>query len=334
MRKWVDEQRALIRKDRHKAQNVALLASKKASKENDRGKKSANAIDENESMRVELEELRLAVKKMKADADEARKLREQVRKQEKTINALRNGKDDTAPSKTVEKPCIGSSRRVLGDCTSAKQNMQPSPNASVPKTHGNAGRDLPAKSIPLACSKSMKTQQQCARENEEVNTLTEEPTEHWLQRNLDALKKANDRLNEKFDHGERTKETHYLDDPVGPGQRKPYNAADYSGKVNVASHSSSGHSHAQHNLPQIATSSTPPSSDVTARAPVCPGEKKSQIFTYKNGTQKEVLPDGTTTISFANGDKKRTYAHEKKGIVVYYYAATKVSVFYLYVIFE
>ena len=54
-------------------------------------------------------------------------------------------------------------------------------------------------------------------------------------------------------------------------------------------------------------------------------QPKSQIFTYKNGTTKEVLPDGTTTISFAKGDRKRTYANEKKGIVVYYYAATKVS---------
>ena len=54
-------------------------------------------------------------------------------------------------------------------------------------------------------------------------------------------------------------------------------------------------------------------------------QARSQTITqYKNGTQKEVMSDGTTTISFANGDRKRTYANEKKGIVVYYYAATKV----------
>jgi hypothetical protein len=53
--------------------------------------------------------------------------------------------------------------------------------------------------------------------------------------------------------------------------------------------------------------------------------KTSQFFTYQNGTQKEVLSDGTTTVYFTNGDRKRTYANEKKGIVVYYYAATQVS---------
>ena len=36
-------------------------------------------------------------------------------------------------------------------------------------------------------------------------------------------------------------------------------------------------------------------------------------------------PNGTTTIPFPNGDRKRTYANEKEGIVVYYYAETKVS---------
>ncbi|EJK64913.1 hypothetical protein THAOC_14297, partial [Thalassiosira oceanica] len=53
--------------------------------------------------------------------------------------------------------------------------------------------------------------------------------------------------------------------------------------------------------------------------------RTSHVHTYKNGTRKEVLEDGTTTISFPNGDRKRTYANEKEGIVVYYYAETKVS---------
>ena len=84
--------------------------------------------------------------------------------------------------------------------------------------------------------------------------------------------------------------------------RKPYNPTDYCSDA-----------------PQTEIATAPQFQGAVSTA------RTSQVFTYPNGTQKEVMTDGTTTISFANGDKKRTYSNEKKGIVVYYYAATKVS---------
>lgn len=99
-------------------------------------------------------------------------------------------------------------------------------------------------------------------------------------------------------------ENNLADDEEALPQRKPYNAADYDGKTQA------------HSIPQFVSAPTPPGQG---------GARASQIVTYQNGTTKEVLPDGTTTISFANGDRKRTYANEKKGIEVYYYAATKTT---------
>jgi len=48
-----------------------------------------------------------------------------------------------------------------------------------------------------------------------------------------------------------------------------------------------------------------------------------RLITYHNGTQKEILTDGTIIVRFTNGDTKTTYSHI--GIVVYYYAESKVS---------
>ena len=135
------------------------------------------------------------------------------------------------------------------------------------------------------------------------------------------LNNANNRLGGKI-----LNETDNVEN-VGPQQavqhdqqRKPYNAADYGGKID--------------SVPKVVTALSPSMQHVEGGGTLDDNghhhrqqaaQPKSQIFTYKNGTTKEVLPDGTTTISFANGDRKRTYANEKKGIVVYYYAATKVS---------
>ena len=138
------------------------------------------------------------------------------------------------------------------------------------------------------------------------------------------------------------------------GQRKPYNAADYGGKQEDTQYPTQSLSrpngfHSDSVPQEVVTALSPvvrPSGTITSRTDDVDsaddhgshnqpdnhhqqaqqqGTTKSQMFTYKNGTEKEVLPDGTTTVSFANGDRKRTYANEKKGIVVYYYAATKVN---------
>ena len=206
--------------------------------------------DEENLMKAELEKMRLEMKKLKVEAVEASRLREQVRKQERIINALKQGGNATTENNTCHR------RVVLGDRTS-KENMQQGPKVS------------------------------------ESNTMRENTSKKHAM-------KAGVSLNQDPTDGENN----LADDEEALPQRKPYNAADYDGKTQA------------HSIPQFVSAPTPPGQG---------GARASQIVTYQNGTTKEVLPDGTTTISFANGDRKRTYANEKKGIEVYYYAATKVS---------
>ena len=249
MKKWVEEQRALIRKDRHKAANAALLASRKASRE--RQDEDGN---EEEELKAELEEMRLEMKKMKVEAEEARKLKEQVRKQERMINALKRGDANANTTANSKVDDTGKHRQALGDRTS-KENVQQRPKTAA---------------------------------NNLVHSTNKQPA---------AMK-------DRPTHDTTDNENNLVDEQALP-QRKPYNPADYaSGKPGIKAHS----------IPQFVSAPTTPGQ----------GGQPSQIVKYQNGTTKEVLPDGTTTISFANGDRKRTYANEKKGIEVYYYAATKV----------
>ena len=242
VKKWVEEQRTLIRKDRHKAANAAILAAKKASRRKDDG-------EDSDALNAELEEMRLELKKLKVEAEEAGKLREQVRKQERMISTLKRGETANARNSASSNLADSGKRRaVLGDRTS-KENMQQRPKTAT----GN---------------------------NVEQNA------------------------SQKLTAEERENKGNSVDNDGLP-QRKPYNAADYASKTpGVQTHS----------IPQFVSAPTPPGQ----------GGRSSQIVTYQNGTTKEILSDGTTTISFVNGDRKRTYANEKKGIEVYYYAATKV----------
>ena len=124
-------------------------------------------------------------------------------------------------------------------------------------------------------------------------------------------------------------------------QRRPYNAADYEGNTNHEPLNTTTSNHlSEPFVPSYATTTilrpnSQPINAATAAAVLVNGgvggvlSTKNRIMTYKNRTKKEVTHDGATTISFANGDRKRTYANEKKGVIVYYYASTKVRNFVL-----
>lgn len=281
-KKWVEEQRAIIHKDRHKASNAALLAAKKAEKN------KANTPDEDDAMNAELEELRAQITKLRMEAYEAKKLKEQLRKQEKTIAALKNGQVGT--------PKVAVERRALEDCTASKTNKA-SGAAAQPKTQQNQSviQEYPtqqAERKPLGIIVDTSN-------NDYVSD--EEDADVWLERNLNQKSKEAPAANS-------TASQH------GPGNRKPYNAADYGAPANMSSATATQNHYVGTSSPAFSNLNGAPSGT----------PKSSQFFTYQNGTQKEVLSDGTTTVYFTNGDRKRTYANEKKGIVVYYYAATQV----------
>ena len=93
MQKWADEQRAAIKKDRHKAANAAMLASKQAERDMRRAEED---VTEAEALREELDVLRREMNKLRAEAVEGRRLRETIRKQERTIQALRSQQQEAA----------------------------------------------------------------------------------------------------------------------------------------------------------------------------------------------------------------------------------------------
>lgn len=337
----------MIKKDRHRAANAALLASKKANEE----KRKEDTAQGEEATKAELEELRAAVKKMKMEAEATRKLKEQIRRQERTIQALKNAKAGggggpapdsksrspigVAPSKN--KKSSSGPRRALGDCSS-KQNT---PQHGLKQKLRRQSKESETVSREKMSEVLVEPDVLVVEEEEEERDISaEEPANHWLQQHLLKLNNANNRLDAKVvNKGQRQsngKEYHHVEQQLG--QRKPYNAADYGGDNNQfpTQSSSQPSDHPDPDVPPvvIASSALNHASEGDARgggsaainrhqAPA-----KSQILSYKNGTMKEVLPDGTTTISFANGDRKRTYANEKKGIVVYYYASTKVWSFF------
>eukprot|EP00611_Tribonema_gayanum_P001445 TRINITY_DN11048_c0_g1_i1.p1 TRINITY_DN11048_c0_g1~~TRINITY_DN11048_c0_g1_i1.p1 ORF type:complete len:519 (+),score=105.93 TRINITY_DN11048_c0_g1_i1:349-1905(+) len=53
------------------------------------------------------------------------------------------------------------------------------------------------------------------------------------------------------------------------------------------------------------------------------GEGAGGVVRFANGTQKEVLPDGSAVVRYTNGDTKRT--HPRTGVVTYTYAAARTT---------
>lgn len=311
-------------------------------------------------MQSELEELRLQMKKIKEKENtELKKLKEVILRQEGTINVLKCAKgEERGGGGAANHPAIRSKSPSGGHAGplrahelrngSSKQNtlqqksksMAPlgRKSTNVHDSPKNTQSEEPVDYPPPALEQV----------NEKMNDSTEEeeeePTEHWLQRHLSKLSVANNNLGAKLTD-ERHKhdstfvrgEHHHnatnneVDPPCGKQQRKPYNAADYGGKSHdhfpIQSYSGTVNRHSNPTVPSFVISAPPNQSHnatTSSEEGVGVQSSKSRIIIYKNGTQKEVSPDGTMTISFPNGDRKRTYANEKKGVIVYYYASTKV----------
>ena len=331
MQKWADEQRATIKKDRHKAANAAMLASKQAERDRRRAEEDGT---EAEALREELDVVKREVNKLRAEALEGRRLRETIRRQERAIQVLRSqrqeaasravsqeekAKNEAAASSSTPKSRASTDppRRVALGNMSARHNQVPDPSSAM-KQQPSAG-DAVKPQQPL--------QQQPGGtvtivEDGNVtfdDTLTEEPTEHWLQRHLAKLDSANDRLRAKVEEYPNVGGDDDDDDGAAlrAGGDRPYDATNYGGMR--AGHPTSGS--VKTPIPAVVAAPSPSNDS----GKLSQTRRTSHVHTYKNGTRKEVLDDGTTTISFPNGDRKRTYANEKEGIVVYYYAETKVS---------
>ena len=329
---------------------MALVSSKAANKlrQHQQEDDTGNAPKQN-VVQVELEELRLQLKKSKEkDTAEIQKLKEVILKQERAIEVLKCGKEnDIAEGLTVSNP-TRSSKSAVGGHIGPRQGLQVrEPIVGTSKQNTSRVQMKSKSKLPQQRKATNVINGSTKNGNVGVEESTlckegdsawedgDEPTELWLQRNISKLNIANNELVAKMNEnsGNDIQDGRLvISNEMDMQQRRSYNAADYDGSTN----------HEPLNEPSvpsyvtttISTPNPPPINAATAAAVLVDGgvgwvlSTKSRILTYKNGTQKEVTPDGTTTISFANGDRKRTYANEKKGVIVYYYASTKVRILF------
>jgi hypothetical protein len=297
-------------------------------------------------MQSELKELQLHVKMMKEGENaELKKLKEVILRQEATINALKSAKGDGngGDGGATQYPIRESKNSYVSQAETAVRIREPHNDTSKQDT-------LPPRSKSKAISSNVQGTSKKMQGGEAVKfpvpvdeiqfgstEEVEEPTEHWLQRHLSKLTDADNNLGSKMADRRQKNDSNYVqsehninakNDDLNPQceqQRKPYNAANYSGK----NHDGQMKHHPNPAVPLFVTSAFPCQSHDTSKPSSEGGlgtqSSKSRITAYNNGTRKEVSPDGTTTISFANGDRKRTYSNEKKGVIVYYYASTKVN---------
>jgi hypothetical protein len=363
VQKWATEQRALIKRDRHKAANMALVSSKAANKIRQQQQQEVDTdnVPSQNVTQVELEELRLQLKTNKdKDTAEIQMLKEVILRQERAIEALKCGKEnDIEEGLTISNP-TRSTKSVVGghDAKPPRRGLQVREPTAGPSKQNTSRVQLKSKS-KLPPQRKATNVINGSTKNGQINVEVEEathasgegdePTELWLQRNISKMNDANNELVAKMnqDYSNDIQDGHHLiSNAMDMQHRRPYNAADYDGRtkhetLKTTTTTTTSNHHSEPSVPSFVTTTTiltpnPPSLNATktaAAAVVVDGgvggevqsTKKSRIMTYKNGTQKEVTLDGTTTISFANGDRKRTYANEKKGVIVYYYASTKVS---------
>ena len=98
-----------------------------------------------------------------------------------------------------------------------------------------------------------------------------------------------------------------------PLKEKPYNPSDYVVELQQSvTQNRSKFSNIPHSIAQDFTHGVVGDKRGNAR----------DIVTFQNGTTKEILPDGTQIVRFANGDVKTSYGNI--GVTVYYYEEAKV----------
>lgn len=153
--------------------------------------------------------------------------------------------------------------------------------------------------------------------------LIEEPTECWLRKHLDLLHDQSMRM--KAESKQDSTATVMMESAAEelPKIQTPIKSApkvDQSSPMTISTKSSLGHAESYSFVtPSKTSSSQPTDKEVNMLS------NNRRIVRYQNGTQKEILRDGTVIIRYTNGDVKTSYLNA--GIIVYYYASSKVKSF-------
>ncbi len=228
-------------------------------------------------------------------------------------------------------PCSGEegeSRKFVNESIGGNENSKLGVNDCTESTYSNAEPDMKEEGIardnedseciqnPISnCGdKSRNLDKNAIRVISSNQDLFDEPTEDWLQRHLNDLKTNNPSSTQI---SECLSVESKLCTPIK--KRTSYDPTKYHTQMETPQTENSkalGVDNSIHHIQQL-------ENDNLQRPQERRGADGRKIVTYKNGTQKEILLDGTSIVRFTNGDIKTTYCNV--GIVVYYYAESKVG---------
>lgn len=341
VRNWAEQQRSLIKKERKRVMNDVLSSQRKKRQQEQEERAAAAAMDSQKQLRGEVETLETTLQKLKVDHDvtksrfrlNEKKLRDLISERDKTIEFLRKDIESLNTKHTRMQKERNDLFKFKEDTLRKKKkkkkqnNLNQSPNleqnhtdkdkeksrgdSSIYEETATCVREVIDPTDPQSDQENISTlgecqEHQCDKEAIRIiatrQDLVEKPTEEWLQKHLEG-----------FQNRETDKKI--IDDQdcsfITPMKRKTYNPEKYG---------NTPHPSVQEDTPP--ESSKYEDNQIEQSLSQANSMQRSAVK-YRNGTQKEILPDGTIVVKFTNGDTKTTYSNI--GIVVYYYAESKTS---------
>ncbi len=292
--------------------NDVLTSQRKHRQDNLEERASQASSNSQKQLRAEIESLKSTLQKQQADNDTARsrsrisekRLRDMISERDKSIQSVKSELEKLNIQYNEVKKERDSLKQLKEDFESKKKKKKIKkrdvPTQQLKQTEEPLNKPSSAKNTESnsGCVEDSVTSMKEIRDGNEINDdkeairilttdndLVKQPTEEWLQKHIGCHKNRHGNF-DCFMNGKTYDPRKYASKPSTPQRDTP------SQQSNPISE------------PSIATDRS--------------------TTTYSNGTQKEILPDGTMVVRFTNGDVKTTYSHI--GIVVYYYAETGVSV--------
>lgn len=342
IQKWADQQRALIKKEQKRVMNDAMASHHKKRQEGLEERAAAATMNSQKQLRAEIETLKTTLQKQKIDFDTAKS---RTRVNEKRLRDLLSERDETIASMRKEidqlKEQYSDTKKQRDDLLQFKREQESKkkkrkkrqdsiqiPSSEKPQNESTrfddeavVVEDVDIQNTPTEMESDEVSDSADNSQNDIEDTnineenernyddeairvmmtrkdIVETPTEDWLQKHLHGCTDKHVQKNISDDS---------LLTLMTPMKGKVYDPNRYTPLNKIVEASSSLQSNSCDNHLG--------STDHGYR-------ENRRIVTYRNGTQKEILSDGTLIVRFMNGDVKTTYSHI--GIVVYYYAETRV----------
>lgn len=330
VQKWVEQQKALIQKEKKRATNELLASQRKKRHESLEERALAATESSQKQLRSEIEELTETLQKHKIDSDATKsrfrlsekRLKDSLTNKDNEITSLKDDIEELTMKYSKAQTKIDELSKMKSSSKRKKKQKKKIMDSAVQEKDAKKDHCFDDSAACLVDNKEKDQDEEALNtksdeqheSNETLNStsdekaieviknridLIEQPTEGWLRKHLHddtAVNQGDGKTSDKVF--------------FTPSKRKEYDPLKYS------------------STPQTVTSTE---QNLKNRLPVNDSESfdnlqnlanDNRIVTYGNGTQKEMLPDGTKIVRFSNGDVKTTYS--TIGIIVYYYAESKV----------